>query len=1046
MLKMLNRKNYVNFAGPKRSVFLIREEGKISLYAGFIIKPHKEVTNQSNDNYYNKRNFQENSDKTTNPLLSVLNEVSNLKVALHRMFIPGRVKKKEDSKNQAKKDINSLIDEVVNENNQAIDVTLSFYIIKAWKEYDLSQIFLTTNEIVEDFNLLLRNELKSKLENTGKIGRLLDDTLEEFISYGIINQDSFTLEGNKGISSITKDYALIEKSEEFNQSFMPGSAVDIRPEGIFTFPSGIESDNGIILGLTENDKNLGFSADFSYPVLLAGDKKTREIITCRLLEQDRKFIILDPRSNLEFNQRIKADFTNLTLGKNFGLNILYPDFEKQFVSDQLATQYLSNFLDILRVVADARSDTVVLLRDLVDFYLKEYKEEREDILYPQAESVVTLDDLYTMLTIEPGGLVITDYQLSAVRSLVNEIRDHSISSLTEINGKREFQELFTTNKIIDFSQQGFKIQKAFLYSFLLQLTTFAQITDIEEEVIIYIDDAELFFSRDVERTILAHILKKLENSPFKLIFSTAYPSHLANSIYDLNQNRVIGNLKSARCLRLVSETHGLKKNQTEFIRRLPRNSFLIVREELLEKPMLLRFFPEDIQRHEMEPIARKSAEKIVEKDKQKEKISVDIEDFTRFHPIMEVILIKLSSKAHRGINTESLPKLFSKWSEENVKETITLLETFGYIFQETVDKKGKRGEYWTKITPRGKKFLEKLKVKEIIEKEKHSSLEEKSEIQQQKTELEEEQKELEGFIESPSITIQNEEKTDDKHIIAELQKIRKLVREVRDSTDEAKSKLDILHSILTKVPNMLDVEFVEESHTLEKFLLSLKDILNDEKALENIPKKVLERIFQKSLSQIDAIQLRVTFGNNNRTDDEEFLERMIDNELKTEKWQEFDKEVFMHEIPELSSLGKESSKVLKMIKSEYPDEVINALEKSQNLPKEEFIAIIKQGIASLLQIKTKFYPNMEAEEYLENVNSFFQQAAVPEPFEKTFQLLWEYSILTKNESLSSKKLIEARRKIIESIQQENKSFDFDLDEGERNSFVKQLITSIREKM
>ena len=120
---------------------------------------------------------------------------------------------------------------------------------------------------------------------------MLDDTLEEFISYGTINQDSFTLEGNKGISSITKDYALIEKSEEFNQSFMPGSAVDIRPEGIFTFPSGIESDNGIILGLTENDKNLGFSADFSYPVLLAGDKKTREIITCRLLEQDKKFII-----------------------------------------------------------------------------------------------------------------------------------------------------------------------------------------------------------------------------------------------------------------------------------------------------------------------------------------------------------------------------------------------------------------------------------------------------------------------------------------------------------------------------------------------------------------------------------------------------------------------------------------------------------------------------------------------------------------------------------------------------------------------------------
>ncbi len=43
-----------------------------------------------------------------------------------------------------------------------------------------------------------------------------------------------------------------------------------------------------------------------------------------ILEQNKKFIILDPRANLEFEDRIHSNFEKLTLGEDFFFNVLTP--------------------------------------------------------------------------------------------------------------------------------------------------------------------------------------------------------------------------------------------------------------------------------------------------------------------------------------------------------------------------------------------------------------------------------------------------------------------------------------------------------------------------------------------------------------------------------------------------------------------------------------------------------------------------------------------------------------------------------------------------
>jgi hypothetical protein len=93
-----------------------------------------------------------------------------------------------------------------------------------------------------------------------------------------------------------------------------------------------------------------------------------------------------------------------------------------------------------------------------------------------------------------------------------------------------------------------------------------------------------------------------------------------------------------------------------------------------------------------------------------------------------------------------------------------------------------------------------------------------------------------------------------------------------------------------------------------------------------------------------------------------------------------------------------------------------------------------------------FYPNLDSEDYLEEVNQFFEETGYPEPFEKSKQLLWEYSEKKKEKEQKELSTYLERREIIESIQEENESFEFDVEDKKKDSLVSQLIHSIRKKI
>ncbi|MHA2358337.1 MAG: hypothetical protein ACXABK_06180, partial [Candidatus Heimdallarchaeaceae archaeon] len=689
---------------------------------------------------------------------------------------------------------------------------------------------------------------------------------------------------------------------------------------------------------------------------------------------------------------------------------------------------------------EVRNEATVLFRDLIEFYVNEYQEEQEDILLPKHDTPVSLNDLYSMLTIEPGGLVITDYQLSTVRALINDIRDPSISENTRINETRGLEELLKNSRIINFSSQGFKIQKLFLYSFLLQLTVVSQVMKLEEEIMIYIDDAELFFSREIDKTILSHILKKLENSPFRLVFSTPYPSHLSSTIFDLTNNRIIGNLKSAKCLKLIADTHGLDKNQLDFIRRLPRNNFILIREDLFEKPVLLRFLPEDLERYEMQPIKKRKNGKKTTKEAD-DVLSVNIDDFEKLHPIMLEILEKLALKVNRGINSESFARLFKNWKLNEVKETISILEMFGYIFFETVDKKGKKGEYWTRITPRGRKFLEKLKFSEVV-----SSMNKElstSDFKDEDNNNSQEDEKIIDYIESSNVNITLEQHDD---LIKKLQNIRREIKEVRDSEINRKRKFEKLSFLLTQVKEELDESFDDERIKLDKYLTPLNDLLIENKTIQDIPEKIVLDMFRKALSLVDAIQIKATFGEKSKNgSDEEFIEKVIEKELNSEKWEDFNRDVFLTEIPELTAINKKQKKIINFLTSELQEDVLEGLELSEDLPKDEFINVVEKAIASIIQIKTMFYPNIDSKIYLEEVKEFFEALEIPDPFEKSKQLLWEYSVKNQSDMKVTSSRIK-QREIIESIHEESQSFDFDLEDKSKDSLVGQLIKRIKKRI
>ncbi|MHA1200149.1 MAG: hypothetical protein ACTSQF_12540 [Candidatus Heimdallarchaeaceae archaeon] len=1035
MSSLLTRKKQSKFIGSNKAIYTIRKGNKVTLYCAFIVKPHKKVTREEKKKSFS---YSEPAKKETPPtILDVLNQVKKLKTSVHRIFLPGNVKRKnlEKEQNGKSKQDDPLLDELFENENQIIDVKITFYLLKVWKTFEIGETFFTVDDLMEEFVFLLKNELKQKVENIGKVGRLLGQTLEEFILSSTLENKNFLSTGKKIFTELTNDYFTIEKEKEFLKNFSLGPAVDQRRKTVFPFPTGIESDPDFIIGQADNEIDVGLPENASFPILLAGDKKTREIITNKILD-GKKFIILDPRLNLEFKDRIDAPSENLVLGESFSFNVLTPVL-KDYTPEKLAAQYMGNFIDIIRLVSDVRGEGAVLLRDLYDFYVNEYQDEQEDVLFPRHDLQVSLNDLYTMLTVEPGGLVITDFQLSTIRSLINEIRDPCISGNTQIFDNKGLEELFSTSKIIDFSSQGYKIQRLFIYSFLLQLSIYDQISKDTEEVIIYIDDSELFFSWERNNNILVHILKKLENSRFKIILSTPYPSHLSPSIFDMTNNRIIGNLKSAKCTRLLAESHGFYKGQIDFLRRLPKNNLFLIREDLAEKPILLNFFPTDVEKHETQVVetVRRITKKTTISEEDKKKLAINYEDFVKLHPVMREVLEKLSSKVNRGINTESLPNLFNQWPKNEVKETISALEMFGYIFFESVDKKGKKNEFWTKITPRGKKFLEKIKYSKLLE-------EQNKEVEYDAISEEN----LVDYVEKPNI-LELTDKAEEQPLVTKLQILRKIIRDTRDSVDTPENKLDILHSFLVQLVPLLEEDYTEESLKLDNYLVSLQNLLDEKSTIDDIPKKILSQIFQKALSMVDSIQIKATYGEQTTADkDEEFINKIIDKELSSEKWQDFDRDIFLTEIPELSEITKDKKQIEDMISSEFPEEVLKGLELTLKLPKEDFISTTKEAIASLLQIKTTFFPNMKSEDYLDEINTFFKSTGYPEPYEKAQQLLWEYSVVDKKGSPKSTYTKKNRREIIESIQKETDVFDFDTSSKNKDSLVGQLKDNIRKRI
>ena len=89
---------------------------------------------------------------------------------------------------------------------------------------------------------------------------------------------------------------------------------------------------------------------------------------------------------------------------------------------------------------------------------------------------------------------------------------------------------------------------------------------------------------------------------------------------------------------------------------------------------------------------------------------------------------------------------------------------------------------------------------------------------------------------------------------------------------------------------------------------------------------------------------------------------------------------------------------------------------------------------------------MDSKHYLEEINSFFKSTGYPEPFEKSQQLLWEYSAVHKKETPKSSYSQKNRREIIDSIQEEVNAFDFDTETKNKENLVSQLIENIRKRI
>ncbi|MHA1305417.1 MAG: hypothetical protein ACTSPI_17085, partial [Candidatus Heimdallarchaeaceae archaeon] len=700
------------FADRNQAVYLVKKGGKATLYAGFIIKPKKKEIEEKSK--YGKIETVTITD--VQALFSLLSQNGRLKLSLHRFFLPGRVRKINPEKQEKKQE--SLIQDVFGSENNVTEVKITYYVFKVCKEFDLVENLTSVKELQKEFSVFLKQELKQKFYSIGEVGRLTGELLEELVKFNTIDKKHFLVDEGKSLfTELAREFIKIEKNEDFRKIFLPGPAIDIRVGGAFPSPTGIESN--IILGKTEENVEVGIPSYISYPLLLAGDKKIRDIVAKKILENSERFILLESRNNSWYIQKNILGCEKLILGKNFNFNILSPMINTKLLTEREYRRYLSDFLTIVKEVTESRNEIVMQIPEIIKFYVSEYQEQRDNLLQTSDYSSISINDIYTMLTSEPGGLIISDYQLASIRSIFTDISDESVSSATTVKRKKGLEALFDKNYVIDFSNHANKVQRLFIYSLLLQLAIYNQIKGFEREITILIDNAELFFPSEIERSFISRILTLFDNSLVNIILSTSYPSHLARTVFDQTSNRIIGSLRSSKCGKLIADSHSMTNQQKDSLLRLPTNSFLLLREDYYEKPILLRLFKRDIELYESQKYKKNDDSIEVKRMNQNSISSIDyLEAQDDLVPIMIDILQKLSSKVQRGINTESLPKLFHNHPLENVKNAIKLLEIKGYIYKESVEKKGRKGEYWQRITPQGKKFLSKLELQKLIESQK----------------------------------------------------------------------------------------------------------------------------------------------------------------------------------------------------------------------------------------------------------------------------------------------------------------------------------------
>ncbi|MHA1868560.1 MAG: hypothetical protein ACTSXD_10995 [Candidatus Heimdallarchaeaceae archaeon] len=1025
------------FQGKNQAIYSIKKDDKITLYCAFIIRPKKKEIEKKGD--YGKKKTVFVTD--TKSLFLPLNIDSSLKIMLQRFILPAKLRKITKEKNGGRQSLD-------NKEQEEINVFLTYYIFKISKTYDLTVNLLSMKTLLEDFAENVRSNLKELFFSLGVVGRITGELLEKIVCYNVTDKSSIIDSKSKDfLTELAKEFVVIEKNSEFQSIFLPGPSVDLRTSSVFFTPSRIES--AFSLGKTEEGLQIGFPPSFSYPVLLCGDKRIRNILLSKILENlNNKFIVLG-----DIKEEIRKKHVKLSLGENFTFNILSPMFMRKVLPERDYWRYLSDFLLIVKEVTEVRNENLLQIPEIVKFYIQEYEQSEDNLFTPFDYSSVTIDDIYTMLTSEPGGLIISDYQLAALRSVFTDISDNSVSTVTNINGKHGIETLLDQNNVVDFSKHSIKVKKIFVYSLLLQLYLYFQTDLVSKPVTVVINNAELFFSNEIERTFISKILTLFDSLPVNIILTTSFPSHLALTAFDLANNRIIANLRSAKCAKLISDSHNLIKEQREMLLRLPQNSFLILREDFFEKPFLAYLQKEDLALSEQkESNSRAYSSFIQTKDdssnKSKEKKEIKpIFDAENLLPIMIDILKKLDSKAQRGINSESLVNLFPIYSTTEVKNAVKLLELRGLIFNETVDKEGRKGEFWTKITPLGKKMLSKFEIQSITESEKINiqEIEERKPIFEEKkiskTEEESYQKRHNERKESSNQsevikhieTVRNNLKNKQDPVEAFLSLIMEVEQKAIQIFSRKSKKVGkitdfylLLQDFFLKAKKV-DFDINSELNEFEQYLNSLYDVLEDGESIEQMSDEIAERVMKKGLNLLDQIHVKCSFYKIERSSSN--LPELLKEELNSGKWENIETKFDDEVVSDIKHNIKNDLESMFLTDSE--EQVFLALNHALEASKSDFINYARKAIARLMKIKMQFYPNLDDKEFILIFVRFFEKNQLPIPFNDSILMIDELSFLG---NVSKKK----RKELITKIEEENNSFVFDLDDQSKDSLVIQL--------